>query len=336
MRLADYLQGKGYSHQQMNTMIGQGKILILLAGSKSQTLVEGDIDIGYGDKIYVATNHGVKCYHHRASSKSGEKSRKKGSEVPDFPSLVAGTIGFVLGGPISAFLSYICAHTLLARQSESGTSHNTGNVSFELVFHWMVIGSLAMPTSWWIANRFGWNLDVLAFFQSQGKHRSYRDWSKADSIEEDKRVALLKAQQEAIRAKDEERKRREKVAEAARLADQDRIKRDTEKNHQGQLRSITLALIELDRNPDKFSNGNLTCSKATDLMSRIEKLRDDRGVVDFNFWTYKSDLQALSDADWNGGRRESGYIVDGAINAFEVLQTINDYIKTCEAIRYIQ
>jgi hypothetical protein len=266
----------------------------------------------------------------------GGKSRKKGAGVHDFPPLVAGTIGFVLGGPISAFLSYLCAYILLAIQSESGISNNTGNIPFRLVFRWMVIGSLAMPASWWIANRVGWNLDVIALFQSQGKHRSYRDWSKANRIEEDKRVALLKAEQEAIRAKEEDRIRREKVAEAARLAEQDRKERDIERNHEGRLKSITLALIELDRNPNKFSNGSPTCSKAKDLMTRIKKLRDDRGVVDFNFWTYKSDLQPLTDADWNGGRRESGYIVDGQINAFEVMQSINDYIKSCETIEYIQ
>jgi hypothetical protein len=71
MRLADFLQGKGYSLQRTNTIIAQGKILILFAGGKSKSLVEGDIDIGYGDKIYVITNHGEKCYHHCAPSKWG-------------------------------------------------------------------------------------------------------------------------------------------------------------------------------------------------------------------------------------------------------------------------
>lgn len=70
---------------------------------------------------------------------------------------------------------------------------------YQAFVSWLAIGSLVLPVSWLITRNLGWNLDVPAVFQSQGRYASYKDWSAAEE-----KSAKFKR---AIELMDRERKR---------------------------------------------------------------------------------------------------------------------------------
>lgn len=155
------------------------------------------------------------------------------------------------------------------------------------------------------------------------------------------RIAKLEAQKArdeqnertiAAQREDDERKRIAKLQEQKVVTEKARkALRQT-----NELTQIAVALISLDRDPNKLSSESSTCRDADRLLARIKELREERGVMDFNFWKFQTDMTGMTDADWNGGRRDKGYIVDGKIKAFELEASIEDYIKTCGVIPYIR
>lgn len=130
-----------------------------------------------------------------------------------------GLIGLLLGGPISGVLSFLCIQVILksASRSEGGKFKPSRSAIYLSLIGWGVIGSVAMPISWFAANSIGWNFDAVALLQSSGKYKSYRDWSKAEKDEKKRERELRKVQS---RLKKDERKRKLKERE-------DQIKSDT-------------------------------------------------------------------------------------------------------------
>jgi hypothetical protein len=136
----------------------------------------------------------------------------------------------------------------------------------------------------------------------------------------------------AAKKEDEERRRIARLQEEKVAAEKAR----KELRQTNELTQIAIALISLDRDPNKFTNESSTCRDADRLLARTKELREERGVMDFNFWEFQTDMTDMTDADWNGGPRDKGYIMEGKINAFELEASIEDYIKTCGVIPYIR
>jgi hypothetical protein len=142
---------------------------------------------------------------------------------------IAFITGFILGGPVSAVLAGCCLYILrkLARRNRDALWTWTKTDLFIVLAIWAMIGSLAMPVSWFIGKSMGWNLDVLAVIQSGGKFKSYQDWSESEEMERQLERARRKNEREEKRAKErrlldlrlkaqaeeEERKRQQVMAE---------------------------------------------------------------------------------------------------------------------------
>ncbi len=121
---------------------------------------------------------------------------------------MAGVTGLALGGPLSALLAYFAAKLIIR---EDVRMHGKGNSKIlpfraKAFFTWLAIGSLAFPTSWWITRSLGWNLDVVSVIQSQGKYKSYKDWSeaetafrKAEEVKQEAKQALKDLKEEQLR-----------------------------------------------------------------------------------------------------------------------------------------
>jgi hypothetical protein len=150
---------------------------------------------------------------------------------------------------------------------------------------------------------------------------------EAQRVKDEQNKLIIAAQKE-----DEERRRVARLQEERVTAE--KARKDLRQTDE--LTQIAVALISLDRDPNKFTRESSTCRDADRLRERIKELRKERGVMDFNFWRFQTDMTDMTDADWNGGRREKGYIVDGRINAFELEASIEDYIQTCKVIPYIR
>lgn len=167
--------------------------------------------------------------------------------------------------------------------------------------------------------------------------RHYKSWPEIYGNRQENSQALRELTEKAIQAQIQKRIEKEAKTNLAQQEKKEESEARAERNHESELKSITSELIQLDldNNKDWSFVDNGTCTKAQALMSRIERLREQKGAVSFNFWVYESDLSGTTDADWNGGSRDRGYIVDGKIRAFELESSIQDYIKTCDAMRHV-
>jgi len=150
--------------------------------------------------------------------------------------------------------------------------------------------------------------------------------AEAARIREESKTKAEELRQEQLRIKEAQQEAARKAAAEAKTIREKQL-------HEQELRSIALELLAMSRDPDKFSDFSGTCLKADNLMSRTELLRDQVGVVDFNFWSYQSDLRGENDPTINEALSNKAFIRDGKIDAFELLQSIDDYRKTCNAVR---
>ena len=339
MKLIKYLETKGHSKNEINELLQQKRISVFFAGrdeNRPHVATEEDLEIGYGDKIYVKTESRLKTYHHRAFDRRQNETQRLELQTQGLKLWwrVAGASGFILGGPLSGFLAYVAAKVLIeeeARKKSKGSSKNIA-ISPRTFYTWVAIGSLALPASWWITKSLGWNQDILALVQSQGRFKSYKDWDvvnkqkreQENAIEDQRRRrenSSREAQYESNRRKEEQIQKKEEQLKIQRSYAEEK-----------ELKSITEAIIAMDLDRDKFSRSSTTCSRANSLMSRLETLKEKRGVLNFNFWDYQTDMRDTSDSDWNGGAKQRGYIVNGKINAYELMASVDDYIKTCDAM----
>jgi hypothetical protein len=140
----------------------------------------------------------------------------------------AGGTGLVLGGPLSAILAYLSANILIREETRMHGKRypRITPFSFKFLFYWLIIGSLAMPASWWITRTLGWNLDVLAVIESQGKYKSYKDWSEAENAF--KRGEQEK--QEATEARNRLRENQIREENRRKRAEEDQEKAENEAN----------------------------------------------------------------------------------------------------------
>jgi F0F1-type ATP synthase membrane subunit b/b' len=238
MKLAKYLELNGYSKDQIVRLLQHNRISVLFAGNTEKPLraTSEELEIGYGDRIHVDTETGKAVYHltaqnlrelparNPAKTKAQRNEKQnKGRESGLWQGLAGGT-GFVLGGPLSAFLAYYSAKILIQREKHVYPAEGSriAPFRFETFFLWFAVGSLAMPVSWWITRSLGWNLDVLAVVQSRASHISYKSWSEAEEAsreaareKREAEQALERQTREAQWRKRQEEERRKSEQEAA-------------------------------------------------------------------------------------------------------------------------
>ena len=342
MRLTKYLETKGYCKTEIIELLQRGRVSLRMAGSNQDlphVAVVDDLEIGYGDRVYVNTKGGLKSYYHQVKHGGLKENNRLKHETQGLKIWwrVAGAIGFILGGPLSGFLAYVAAKIIIVEDARSQSKMQSKKIliASQTILKWVAIGFFALPLSWWITRSLGWNQDILAYVQSQGRFKSYKDWNAVNELKRRQMIAIedqRKSREDSLRAARIESERRK--VEQFRLQDKQRQKQRLN-DQDNELKAIAVKLIEMDLDPDKFSRSSTTCSNAKSLVSRLEALKEKRGVLDFNFWQYQSDMQTTSDSDWNGGLKQKGYIVDGKIKAFELQASVDDYIKTCDAMSVI-
>lgn len=140
-----------------------------------------------------------------------------------------GFTGLLLGGPISGVLAslsiYLILKSIIRAEGSGSKSDASRTTIFLSLLGWGVIGSVAMPISWFAANSIGWNFDAVALIQSAGEYKSYQDWSQAEKNQAKREREMRKAQarlKEAERSREiEERRINEEIA---RKAEEDRLR----------------------------------------------------------------------------------------------------------------
>lgn len=98
MELVRFLARQGFSNVHISALLESGKVVVVFAGSQARVQVSLDeaqsLDIGYGDKVYVAG----RMYHHRVVSRHEKKASQKGSSGLTFtlPRIALATSVFLL------------------------------------------------------------------------------------------------------------------------------------------------------------------------------------------------------------------------------------------------
>lgn len=225
-----------------------------------------------------------------------------------------GLTGLFLGGPISGVLAALCIYLILKgvnRAQGGGFKPNTSRADILLaLLIWGVIGSVAMPISWFAVNSVGWNFDAVALIQSAGKYKSYQDWSQAEKDQENREREIRKAQD---RLKEEERNRE---------FEERKLEQKRQKAIMGaELESIATDFIRIDPYGKEWDNS--ACESSIRLLQRLDALSERYG---WSFAMWKHDAATSAN---------TGYWEGKTINALELRESIKDVIKTCGAVQAI-
>lgn len=234
MKLAEFLESKGYSRSEILRLLEKGNISILFSGSRSSNTCLArteDLEVAHGDRIYLNVDAGLR-FHYVDSPALNNSSKAVFNRMDGVVSTqsedhglelwlgVAGAIGLVLGGPLSGLLAYLTAKVLARGEDHSKTFPFRSGA----LMSWIIIGSVAMPTSWWLSKSLGWNFDVLAVVQSQGQYRSYKDWSEAERALRNIEEAKHEAAQALKRLRDKRTSEQQRQQRAA----EERVRAETE------------------------------------------------------------------------------------------------------------
>lgn len=109
--------------------------------------------------------------------------------------IAAFAVGFI-GGPISALSATLCIFLIIRyykdcrRYSDRYMASPMGRCKTLIV--WFLIGLVAMPVTWIVANSLGWNFDPVAIIQSRGNYKSYKDWREHEEASAKKEYERFK------------------------------------------------------------------------------------------------------------------------------------------------